>query len=429
MTRADWLDEALEFMRDPRVFFICNLYGSAGSFFLHTLVDGHPDLFTFIFDLRRAPVLVDHFSEHTRAEHLSALLDDNARLFDTGVERTAMNTLDKLGESRDRSIVVDRGVFTEYLLTILDHVEFNIRNLSLALAIAHNYARGIRPRTNTFVFYTHDLPRTDLFIRQFGCGSALALSRHPVNAYASKCVRAFRNHLLLAKAEGVSARQALGLALYRPSLIHDLEDAYRLLAAGAGPIGVVAIEELHANPKSSMEAIAAHLGVRFVPSLMESTIGGLKWWGSHFTRVHGFEPSLHREVDVATIGRSDVSAVLNMTPRLRARLGYGPSGRTSRIRAIQGRACGTRYPKDVVALLRNVWQRERAGARRARAAAVAVERVVKYVIGRTTFENRAMRRIAALDRDTPLGALQVLSPISPDSMAAGWATGVASELR
>ncbi|MBM4442455.1 MAG: sulfotransferase [Candidatus Rokubacteria bacterium] len=415
--RAAAADVALarEVLEAPRVFYITNLYGSAGSYFIHTLFDSHPDVWTFLYDMRRAPVFVDDFDAHTPEQHVRALLEDNARFFDTASERGFMNTLNQLGDSRDRGIAIDRDAFARLFTAILESVPFTMRNFALAMTIAHNLVRGIRPRTNTFVLYTHDFPRTVLFQRGFGTGRIIGMARHPVNAHVSRGMRRFRDRLDLARADRVDARTALRLPLYRPSEIDSLVAFYRDLPAVEERVAVLSIEELHVDPRGSMERLVADLGIRFVPSLLESTIGGLKWWGSHYTRVQGFSPGLHRDVDPRRAGVNDTAAVTLVTRCLQQHLGY-TSPPLSPLGRVRAHLPGRRYLDDVGALVQTVAGRQRSVREQAWTVACGLERAVKYVVGRTVLENLALRRVAALDRTADFSKLVMINPVRPGTV-------------
>jgi hypothetical protein len=412
---ADALDMARAVIERPRIFVIGNLFGSAGSFFLHTLLDNHPDVLTFLYDLRRAPVFVDDFDRHSKADHVRALLEDNDRLFDTGSVRHFKNTLSALGATRDRSIVTDRGAFAHYLRLILDDVPFNIRNHCLALALAHNFARGVRPGLGAVVFYAHDLPRALLFVRQFGEGRVLALVRHPVNVHASRNERLFKDALAVVGDPHVDRRAAMNLALYLPSRMLYLEDFYRLLGESRDPIGVVSIEELHAHPRESVERLAQFMGIPFRPTLLESTIGGLAWWGSHYTRVQGFSRTLHREMALEKAGRGDATAITLATGGLHRHCGYATAG-TSRLERLRARLPGRRFPRDVIALWRRSWATTPGWRPRLAATRMALERIVKYAIARTTVENAALARLARLDAAGDFSRLTLVNPLQADSM-------------
>ena len=406
-------------LRAPRVFFICNLYGSAGSYFFHTLFDGHPSLNTFLFDMFRVPIFVEDFDQRAPRDHVAALFDDNERLFDTAVDRSPMNTLSQLGDTRDQGIQTDRVAFRRYLELILDRVAFDMRNFTLAVTLAHRLARGIAPRGNTFVLYTHDLPRTALFQRGFAGGRILALCRHPVSTHVSRISRWFQGHLDLARDVRTGVRTALRLPQYRPSQIVYLEELYRLLPSLEGPLGVISIEELHASPRASMERVATFMDVPFHPTMLESTIGGLAWWGSHYTRVHGFSRELHRRVRAENAGAHDTAAVMMATQRLQCHLGY-PSGLPRRPRAAGVRAWlpGRRYPADVVTLVRAAAGRTRSLGGRLACARLGLERLAKYLIARTVLEGVARSRIAALDARADFSKLVPLNPPQPGTIEA-----------
>jgi hypothetical protein len=412
---AEALGVARAVMRRPRIFVVCNLYGSTGSFFLHTLLDNHPQVLSFIYDLRRAPVFVDDFDRHTREEHIRALVEGNDRLFDTGSGQHPMNTLNLLGDTRNQSIVTDRVAFTHYMRLILDDVPFTIRNHCLALALAHNLARGVVPDGETVVFYAHDLPRTLLFIRQFGEGEVLATIRHPLNVHASRNERTFKGFRDRVADARVDRRDAMNLTLYLPSRILYLEEFYRLLPRITQRVGLVSIEELHAHPRESVERLAAHMGIPFSPTLLESTIGGLKWWGSHYTRVQGFSRTLHRDLAFDKVDRGDAAAISVALRGLHRHCGYVPA-ETSRASRILSRLPGLRFVRDVIALLRISWRTCPGWRARGQAAAMAGARVAKFLVARTTLENAALRRLARVDAASDFSRLVLINPMQANSM-------------
>ena len=418
ITDADALSVARAVMRRPRIFVVCNLYGSTGSFFLHTLLDNHPQILTFIYDLRRAPVFVDDFDRHTREEHIRALVEGNDRLFDTGSGQHPMNTLNLLGDTRDRSIVTDRAAFAHYLRLILDEVPFNIRNHCLALALAHNLARGVVPDGETVVFYAHDLPRTLLFIRQFGEGEVLATVRHPLNVHASRNERTFKGFRDRVADPRADRREAMNLTLYLPSRILYLEEFYRLLPGVTERVGLVSIEELHAHPRESVEKLAFHMGIPFSTTLLESTIGGLKWWGSHYTRVQGFSRTLHRDLALDKVDRSDAAAVSLAMPRLHRHCRY-VTVETSRWAGVLSRLPGLRFPVDVVRLLRLSWRTCPGWRARTQAATMALSRIAKFLVARSTLENAALQRLRRLDAAADFSPLVLINPMQADSMNRG----------
>ena len=203
--------------------------------------------------------------------------------------------------------------------------------------------------------------------------------------------------------------------MYRPSQIHCLEEFYRLLPTVSEPVGVVSIEELHASPRSSMERVARFMNVPFTPTMLESTIGGLKWWGSHYTRVHGFSPELHRDVRAERVGAHDVAAVMKTTGRLLRHLGYSTAP-LSAFDAVRAYIPGVRYVADVSTLVRVTARRERSLRARLACAGIGLTRAVKYLVGRVVLEGPAIRRLATLDARSDFSKLQVLNPLEPGSV-------------
>jgi hypothetical protein len=391
---------------DARIVLVCSLYGSTGSFFLQSLLDDHPDLYTFPSDIRRIPVFIEDFEAHTRDEHLRAVLDGNQRFFNTASERARTNSLRYLGDTRDGGLVIDRGRFTAYLTAMLEGVELTPRTFTLALVMAYNFTRDVMPSSNTFALYVHDLFRAvRLWRPQLGAVEIVAACRHPLNVYASACRR---------KRFDADDRGTLP-APYALTHVEGFTALPALLREAGADVSLVLIEELHANPRASLESLSARLGIPFAASMLESTIGGLKWWGSHqrVGTINGFDPGLHASVAVDAVGRRAERLVWRATERFQHHTGYArvrPAGEAARPRA--------RWPKVALMFYRDLVGSAAAlaaGAPSLRARVSIALRALRLALryARVTLQERhAAERMGREDRATDYGRIAVLNPLS-----------------
>jgi len=411
MNISDVLTIADDVLKNNRLFFVCGLYGSSGSFFLNTLFDGHPDIYTFPSDIRRIPIFVDDFEAHTAKEHISAVLDNNKRFFDTSAVKLPNNTLQFLGENKDQGIAIDKNRFITYFTAILDNMgEFNIRNYTLAIVMAYNFTRNIFPSTNTFVLYTHDLLRTAYWKRQFGPCKIVTSCRHPLNVYASYCDRTkyeslIKNPLLLP---------------YRLTKVWGFLDFYKVLSRFEDDIGLVLLEELSANPKQSMELVVQNMNINFCDSLLQSTIGGLKWWGSHqrIGTINGFSKTLHRTVRVDFVGKNAEAAMLKCTGHFQRFIGYErrpkPTWREY-FRSYMFERIFFLYYKDLITSVINVMQSEMPLSSLIRIMLRAFKWMICYCAWRVK-DSIAIAKLAKEDAAADYSRLKVLNPLHEGSM-------------
>ena len=401
---------AAKAFRDARIVLVCSLYGSTGSFFVYSLLDNHPDLYTFPFDIRRIPIFIEDFETHARAEHLRAVLDGNQRLFDTASERARTNSLRYLGDARDGGLVIDRARFTAYLTAMLEDVELTPRTFTLALVMAYNFTRDVMPSSNTFALYVHDLFRAvRLWRPQLGKVDIVAACRHPLNVYASACRR---------KRFDAGDRGTLP-APYALTHVEGFAALPSLLRDARGDASLVLIEELHANPRASLQALSAHLGIPFTESLLESTIGGLKWWGSHqrVGTINGFDPRLHATVAVGAVGRRAERLVWRSTEHFQRHTGYArlrPPSEERRRRAWWPKVPLMFYRDLIVSAAALVTE-----ARSVRAGLGVAVRTLRLALRYALVardERRDAERMRREDQTTEYAAVTVINPLSDASI-------------
>jgi hypothetical protein len=402
---------AAKAFRDARIVLVCSLYGSTGSFFLHSLLDNHSSLYTFPFDIRRIPIFIEDFDAHSRAEHLRAVLEGNQRLYDTASERARTNSLRYLGDTRDGGLVIDRTRFRTYLTAMLEDVALTPRTFTLAVVMAYNFTRDVVPTTTTFALYVHDLFRAvRLWRPQLGKVDIVAACRHPLNVYASACRR---------RRFDAGDRGTLP-APYGLAHIEGFMALPSLLREAGADTSLVLIEELHARPRASLEALSAHLQIPFCASMLESTIGGLKWWGSHqrVGTINGFAPDIHGTVELDAVGHRAERMVWRSTERFQRHTGYArvrPASMGRRRPDAWWPRVPLRFYRDLLAAAASLLR----GATSVRARlgiAVQTLRLGLRYAQAALAERGAAERMRLEDQATDYGAVAVVNPLSPASL-------------
>jgi hypothetical protein len=299
----------LTIIKEKEIFLITSLFGSSnGSAFLNTLFDGHPDIYTFPHPIQTY-INLEHFWDIDQSSHLDHILADEI-FFNTslGNNKNRGDGFHMLGEYKDEGFTVDRELFKSYLNNIILLLEWNEQNYILAVVVAFNWARGVIPNSSRFVLYVHDTSTTKYFERIFDQFKTVAICRHPLNVFVSLCKQS--------KQKALDRDRLLGSISY--AFIGHFYD-FLILRSN---VGVVLLEELHANPDDSMRKIADYMGINFHESLLQSTAGGLKWWGIRVSILNGFLETLHKEVKTGYSGRNIESAIYNATRNFQEFIGY-----------------------------------------------------------------------------------------------------------
>lgn len=399
-------------IQNHKIFFTCSLFGSGGAAFFHSLLDNHPQLYTIPFDIHRIPITYRSFETLSRQEHLALLLENNDRFFNPSEDTNKNNTLNKLGENRNETVKIDRLEFKNYLETILDTTPFNCRNFYLAVMLAYNLARGRLPESNTFVTNAHDFPQAYRLRKEMGDVGIIAMARHPLNLYKSFCRRKFNERL----DDERKQKNDNFLEYYQPSNTPFLKQFQELFAEPGEKLGVVHIEELHANPEESMRGVAEYMGIRFEPTLLQSTFGGLKWWGSHYTRLYGFSRDLHRIVDRRSTGVNDAFAIFKATAKLQRHLGYSRRGELSFWENIRSGLPGIRYYADRTKLLKKTLTRKKGVRLKLDCFLHWCKDILFFSLIRIRHEKKAIETLMMLDSNHDYTYLEIINPLSQDSL-------------
>ena len=313
-------------------------WGRSGTVFLHSLFDGHPEVLTFpatrlnSFHHRQWP---DIASANSRAEMARKFVAWNPSCFDGRRDRWLEGLAD-LGPNKDTPLFVDEARFEEALLARLPDGppgKITRREFFLAAHFAYAEARGEDTSKKTLLLYHMHSPEAYDGVRaaldDFPGMVAIGTVRDPIRSLASY----LRKNRDVARAWGQADRDEYGRmartggfnALYRHQLAgwSELFDRLRI------PRHTVRLEDLHDRPRASMERLAAWLGIAWDERLLESTWGGLAYWGDQLavSRQHGFSGAHTRyaaDKTHAALDRLDRYVLTGLLARFLRAHGYEP---------------------------------------------------------------------------------------------------------
>jgi hypothetical protein len=336
-------------------------YGSAGSQFLHSLFDNHPNVLNLPGTLG-----VQYYVSWARqvrdippAEHTFAFVKKFAmEFFHVCYDAPAGNYLGllDLGEKMDENAAVDRTKFESTFDQFFDHIakdtglptrggvsSSNIdkyRSVCLKatyLAYAHCLGQDLSLK-KYLVYAAHGAPIEDLtaLSEDFGSVFFVHMVREPINNFDSVlrlltggdrtadpwlspyidpffCVtnHMFTDHAPQAPMCGVPMYQIYPYPVAKP----DRSIAVRL-------------EDLHREPEKTLRALCRWLGLPWSDTMMQSTFAGKTWWNRPgFRRVTGFNTSITARPP--TFGKFDQWRLSLLAAPIREKLAYseGPRDR------------------------------------------------------------------------------------------------------
>jgi hypothetical protein len=247
--------------------------GRTGSDFLQSLLDGHPEVLTFNGSL---PFYADFLPHSACARAGSFAIEDMLQEFvgcyinrfksryDTAERK------DRLGRDQNESLDIDTHAFLDHAARLLDGQEPTPRNALLAIYGAYHLCLGRDVLTTKVLFHhAHRFDEMERFLRDFPRASVIVTTRDPRANFVSV------------------VEHGRELLTYRDSqkhvyhcLNHILADSTPCAALGV-KYAAVRLEDL--PRESALRACAEWMGISYAPSMLESTWGGLQWWGDRLS--------------------------------------------------------------------------------------------------------------------------------------------------
>ncbi|MEO5371559.1 MAG: sulfotransferase [Magnetococcus sp. DMHC-1] len=276
-----------------RVVAIC-FYGRSGSVFLQSLLDSHPRLLSIPGNLY---TYFDEFwEENNRLEReklVASFCQYYAFMFDgrNRCKADSSGELDRMGVNEDQTVGVDPLVYLDLVFRFLDMGgKVTRKKLFQAAHLAYHAALGRAPIQNPIIVFQLHNPsgkRAEGLIEDFPDTIFLHMIREPLQTLNS-----FFKHTYVHEK-------------YRPKF-KTFAWVLSTILLGGTPANneykdrsrAVRLEDLKANPRSTMERVCQWIGIPWDDILLQSTINGKQFWfpTTEGKRLQGFEKDhLHQD--------------------------------------------------------------------------------------------------------------------------------------
>ena len=257
-------------------------FGRSGTGFLHSLIDGHPEISTlpsiYLSGFFNAGVWKKIAADGWRGLP-ERFADEFAVLFDAtspkpfpgrlGDENSCMGIkegMTAVGEGRDESLTLDRDKFCAEAHRLMKHHEKIDPGLFLSIVhAAFEKTIGTETEKHTVFYHIHnpdDFAKLN-FLRYVPGARLVMMVREPIQSCESWIRVPFKEN----DYDRVSLR-IVAMLFAIDQVAFRTQDS----------VGV-RLEDLKKRPEATLRGLCAWLGVDETPSLYETTAQGKKWWG------------------------------------------------------------------------------------------------------------------------------------------------------
>lgn len=275
----------------------------SGSMFLHSLLDGHPEITTTpgvyfkgffgesVWETLYTPTVANPMEQLVEnfCYHYDILFDARSARpvfgnpFGANIHLGEVSGMTTLGEQRDQWLSLDRELFQRDLLARLREQE--TVNLQIFFQLIHETYDQTLGRMNgkkALFYHIHnpDLHEVAHFLKWHPQARFLFLMRDPLQGLESWLKAAFPYHLVKTPDCDEQVNQSI-LNDYL-NLIRKIQNYFNYLSHPAfelAPVGSVRLEDIKRRPRETMPSIARWIGVGDHESLYESTFQDLCYWG------------------------------------------------------------------------------------------------------------------------------------------------------
>ncbi len=245
-------------------------YGRSGSYFMHSLLDGHPELLILPGYLETFFCRFwDEAKGLSSKDAIGALTRYFAAFFDARNKCPVGGEFTNLGPNRDQVLGIDPLIFFPAMKRLLgDTPRVSRKLLFQALHLAYHEALGRPPIENPVLVYSLHNPhpgRARELVRDFPNTLFLHMIRDPIQSLGSH----YRSN-----------------SDERPIFADNLAWVMNAILMGGKPVlsgytdrsRAVRLEDLKKNPRETLRKVCNWLGISWNDSLLESTLDGLQYW-------------------------------------------------------------------------------------------------------------------------------------------------------
>ena len=247
--------------------------GRTGSCFLQSLLDSHPEVLTFNGEIL---FYVEFVSSSICMRAGSFAVEDVLDEF-VGhyIQRFKsrydyLERKDQLGHDRAQTLDLDTSEFRRHAVGLMGGQEASTKNLLLAVYGAYGLCLGQDLLATTVLFHhAHHFNELDRFLQDFPGASVMVTTRDP----RASIVSGIENFRTFSQDYDNQSH----LYTYIARVLADSEPC----EARTVRYTAVRLEDL--PRENTMRAVAEWLGVAFLPGMVESTWGGLHWYGDRLS--------------------------------------------------------------------------------------------------------------------------------------------------
>lgn len=177
-----------------------------------------------------------------------------------------------LGDNMDQSIDIPIPAFREHLIGMMGQCPITSRYFTQAVYVAYSLAAGQDIKFKKLFFdHVHHVRKVSSVISDFPDCKVICMTRDPRAAYVSGI-----DHWRLNHPDALSPSYPLYVLqriMDEPAPLAEYSDKFRVMR-----LEDLADEEVWKN-------VCDWLGISFCPQVMQSTWGGLRWWGDRISDI------------------------------------------------------------------------------------------------------------------------------------------------
>lgn len=271
-------------------------YGSSGSLFLQSLLDGHPSLLALpALYIRPFYSFWEEHGAKPRKAVVGAFLKKNSYWFKPdGINRGL--GLEQMGESMNEGAYVAESLFTSALEELLDSAPtFDRRTMLLSVYLAYARARGLAiPENACLVFPIHSMPRrhAGYLVEDFKDVYFLHMIREPLVLIGSMLKHILTHSLPVSALECALSQMIADYSQQWQRSTHGYVYGDRPYFPEKTAVAV-RLEDLNARSRETLESVCRWLDIPWHDCLLSSTFNGKKWWNRpESPRLSGFGGAL-----------------------------------------------------------------------------------------------------------------------------------------
>lgn len=265
-------------------------YGRGGSFFLHSLLDGHPEVICLPpYMMNLAIQIIDHLSLDNKS-FIHQFCSDFENLFVSNYENCKTNKYINLENNMTRTqtglLNLDKELFFKEALLQIKNSEHCFKSRFIGLHLAIYKTLGINTANKKVIFYQLHTPNYNVMrLMRDSIGELLVCHsvRDPIASFIrmtmAHCIDSQKQQAYSASSCSAQVESCFRHFLYAGC---DMIDTKNSLSVA------VKLETLHAQPKLTMTAICHFLSIQWNDILLQETINHGQGWNGIIGDTTGF---------------------------------------------------------------------------------------------------------------------------------------------